>query len=124
MLPEGTPFTEEQMQEMIRLYEELKGQFLSHRDYAQALFIRMNNGDQLNEKEIQDLGLFVKVSEALNGLEELILGELSANIIGICEEARMKAREGHREWEEKWEKIQPIYKAYMEIYTQRALPKN
>ena len=124
MLPEGTPYTEEQLQEMIRLYDELKAQFLNHKEYAQTLLIRVNNGDQLQEKEIQDLSLFVKVSETLNGLEELILGELSANIIGICEETKMRAKEGDKEWTAKWERMKPIYHAYMEIYTQKGLSKN
>lgn len=124
MLPEGTPYTEEQLQEMIRLYDELKSQFVVHRDYAQILLIRINNGDQLNEKEVHDLSLFVKVSETLNGLEELILGELSANIIGICEEARLKARDGDPEWMTRWDRMQPIYKAYMEIFAQRGISRN
>ena len=124
MLPEGTPYTEEQLQEMIKLYEELKSQFVVHRDYAQTLLVRINNGDQLTEKEVHDLSLFVKVSETLSGLEELILGELSANIIGICEEAKLRAKEGSPEWTARWERMQPIYHTYMEIYTQRGLSKN
>ena len=124
MLPEGTPYTEEQLQEMINLYEELKAQFVRHREYAETLLRRLQNGDQLLEKEVNDLSLFVKVSDTISGLEEMIVGELSASIIGICEEARLKSKEGHPEWVERWERMQPVYKAYMEIYTQRSLPKN
>jgi len=124
MLPEGVPYTEEQLHEMIGLYDELKQQFVQHREYAQVLLTRLNNGDQLNAKEVQDLSLFVKVSETLSGLEELIIGELSANIIGICEEARMRAKEGDIAWIAKWERMQPIYRAYMEIYTQRGSSGN
>ena len=124
MLPEGTAYTEEQIMEMTKLYDELKMQFLQHKDYAQALLIKGQNGEQLDEKQVQDLGLFVKVSETLNGLEELIVGELSASIIGVCEEAKLKARDGDQEWVAKWERMQPIYKWYMEIFAQRALPKN
>jgi len=124
MLPEGKPYTEEQLREVITLYDELKLQFVKHRDYAQILLTRLNNGDQLNEKEVRDLSLFVKVSETISGLEELIIGELSANIIGICEEAKMRAKEGDVAWIGKWERMQPIYRAYMEIYTQRGLSNN
>ncbi len=124
MLPEGTPYTEEQIIDMTRLYDELKAQFMQHKDYAQALLLKGQNGNALNEQEVKDLGLFVKVSETLNGLEELIVGELSASIIGVCEEAKLKARDGDKEWVAKWERMQPIYKWYMEIFAQRALPKN
>jgi hypothetical protein len=124
MLPDGVPYTEEQLYEMTKLYDELKAQFMEHKDYAQGLVMRGQNGEQLSEKEVKDLSLFVKVSETLTGLEDLIVGELSASIIGICEEAKLRAKEGDKEWMDRWERMQPIYKWYMEIFAQRALPKN
>jgi hypothetical protein len=124
MLPEGKPYTEEQLQEMIRLYNELKQQFVTHRDYASTLLTRVQEGGQLNDQEKKDMMLFIKVSETLNGMEESILGELSANILGICEEAKLKAKDGDQEWMVKWERMQPIYKWYMEVFAERTLPKN
>jgi hypothetical protein len=124
MLPEGKAYTEEELQEMINLYNELKIQFLQHREYATILLNRVQEGEQLNEAEKKDMSLFIKVSETLNGMEEMIVGELSANILGICEEAKLKAKDGDKEWMEKWERMQPIYKWYMEIFAKRGLPKN
>lgn len=124
MLPEGTPYTEEQIQELTRLHEELRQHLLKHKEYAGSLLTRLNEGDHLDEQEAKDLSLFARVSETLQGLEELLIGELSATIIGICEDAKMRAKAGDPEWVAKWQRMQPMYHTYMQIFTQRGLPKN
>lgn len=124
MLPDGTPFTEEQMQELTRLHDELREQFMKNKDYATGLIDRKIAGEELDEQERKDLRLFTQAGETLKALEEVIIGEMSANIIGICEDAKRRARDGDPHWVAKWERMQPVYRTYMTLFTERALPKN
>jgi hypothetical protein len=124
MLPDGPAYTAEQLERLKKVYDELTGLFEERREYAEGLAKKTRQGQPLNEQELKDMALFHRVTENIGQLEASIVGELSAQIIGISENIKLKARDGDIDAMLKWQKIEPLYHWYMKIYTEKALPRN
>jgi len=121
MFNKSETYTEEQVLDLVQLYNQMKFQFLLNKSLGQALLTRLNYGDQLTEQEVNELSVFVKMSETMDTIEQILLGSSVANIIERCRLARSNAEKGIEEWIAIWEQLQPIYNTYLEVAAERGL---
>jgi hypothetical protein len=121
MFNKSDTYSEDQLLDIVQLYNQLKFQFLLNKSYGQALLTRLNYGDQLTAKEVDELSMFVKISETMDTIEQILLGGVVTDIIERGRLAKINAELGIAEWMTIWERLQPIYNTYVEVKAERGL---
>jgi hypothetical protein len=71
MFNKSDTYSEDQLLDIVQLYNQLKFQFLLNKSYGQALLTRLNYGDQLTAKEVDELSRFMKISETMDTIADI-----------------------------------------------------